>query len=199
MTEPSTENSRHSFFTRLFHMALALTIIVQLLTSSWMTAPREDRQEDWLFEVHEYSGLLALFLATGFWLVLAMRRGGTPIGIMFPWFSAMRRQAAWDDLIALLQDIKILRPPKYHTENPLASAVHGLGLLLMTAMGTTGGLYFLAMFFGATEDSWAHIAIDVHEVLSNLVWAYLIGHASLAVIHHYARHMNLKKMWSLSK
>lgn len=193
------ENSRHSFLTRLFHMALATAVIVQVLSSLLMTAPLEDRQEDWLFEVHEFSGITALFLVAGFWLVVALRRRGTPVAILFPWFSATGRRALWEDLVDHWQHIKRLGLPDFRAESPLACAVHGLGLLLVTAMAASGALFFLAMILEAKTSLWATIDIEVHQVLANLVWAYLIGHAGLAVIQHHLKNMRLSEMWSLRK
>ena len=37
----------------------------------------------------------------------------------------------------------------------------------------------------------------VHHTLANLVRAYLIGHAGLAVLHHFAGHSSLAVMWSV--
>jgi len=199
MNEASVENSRHIFLTRLFHMALATAVIVQVLTSLLMTAPLEGREEDWLFEVHEFSGITALLLALGFWLVVAYRRRGTQTAVMFPWFSAARRRALWEDLGDHWRHIRVLRLPDFRTESPLASAVHGLGLLLMTAMAASGALFFLALGTGASESIWAEIDIEVHQVLAIFVWAYLTGHAGLAVVQHYLRNMRLSEMWSLRK
>lgn len=199
MTASSIENSRHSFPTRLVHMALAMAVIVQVLTSLLMTAPLDGREEDWLFEVHETAGMTALFLVAGFWLVLVYRRRGTDPAIMFPWLSATRRRALWDDISDHWRSIKLFRLPDYRAESPLACAVHGLGLLLVTAMAVSGALFFLAMSLDAKTSLWATIDIEVHEILSNFVWAYLIGHAGLAVIQHHLKNMRLGEMWSLRK
>ncbi len=199
MTASSIENSRHSFPTRLFHMMLAMAILLQVITSLVMTAPLEGRHEDWLFVVHEYSGITSLLLALGFWLVVALRRRGTQVALLYPWFSFMRREAVWKDLSGIWRQIKQLKAPEYHVENPLASAVHGLGLLLMTTMAVSGALFFFAMRFDATGSTWASIDIEIHGILASLVWAYLIGHAGLAAIHHFSRQMNLREMWSVRK
>ena len=41
------------------------------------------------------------------------------------------------------------------------------------------------------------ILMFVHHTLANLVRAYLIGHAGLAVLHHFAGHSSLAVMWSV--
>lgn len=163
-------------------MSLATTIIVQLLTSQFMTYSKIGRPGDWLFEIHQYSGLLALSLSLFFLLILLFRRRDTPLSLMFPWLSTGRRQALSQDLKGQLQTLKSMRLPYYHAENPLASAVHGLGLLLIALMATTGGIYFLALDLGLSDSTWAGLDKDLHESLGGLVWAYLIGHSGIAMV-----------------
>ena len=56
--------------------------------------------------------------------------------------------------------------------------MHGLGLLAVTAMAATGTVWFFTHGTPA-----AHLAMDVHKVVANLVWAYLFAHAGLATVH----------------
>ena len=199
MASSGIEISRHSFATRLLHMGLATVVMLQLLTSLWMTAPRKERQADWLFVVHEYCGVIALSLALGTWLVLTFRRRGTAVSLLFPWLNASRRRAVWEDLRDHWQLAKSRRLPGYHAENPLASAIHGLGLLLMTAMAASGTLYFVALYIDSARSEWASIDLEIHQSLANLAWVYLVAHAGFAIVHHYAQGMNLREMWSLRK
>jgi cytochrome b561 len=39
--------------------------------------------------------------------------------------------------------------------------------------------------------------MDVHSFLSNFMWAYLVGHAILALWHQLAGHRTLARMFSL--
>jgi cytochrome b561 len=90
------------------------------------------------------------------------------------------------------------RLPPYEETAPLASAVHGLGLLLMTAMAASGGVYAAQVWAGAqSPEPDASLVMTVHFALANLVWAYLIGHAAMATIHHFAHAASLRRMWSL--
>ena len=76
--------SRHSLLTRWAHVALASTIIIQLLTSLVMVGPRRGRPGDLLFTVHEIFGICALAFAFAFWCVVAARRRGTSVAMLFP-------------------------------------------------------------------------------------------------------------------
>ena len=189
--------TRHSLPTRWAHVALASTIILQLLTSVVMEGPHRGRPGDLLFTVHEIFGLLALVFAFAFWCVVAVRRRGTPIAMLFPWFSPRRIRDVWRDGLDHLGQVLRLRLPHYEEESPLASAVHGLGLLLMSVMAVTGTVWFVNELWLHATNTFTRIDIVSHHLFANLVWAYLIGHALLALVHHFSGQANLKTMWSV--
>jgi cytochrome b561 len=186
----------YGFSTRLFHGTLATAIVVQLASSQVMQVPRETHPGNWAFEVHQYSGMIALALALAFWVVVMTRIGGTDPGAMVPWFSAVRRAAFLRDLKAHWAAARAFRFADYDRSSPFAAAVHGLGLLLMTVMATTGTIYVIAGQIGYQDSPLLHLAMDLHGAAGNLVWAYLIGHAALAAIHHIKRDLSLRDMWS---
>ncbi len=182
--------------TRLFHAALASCVVVQL-ASSFLMVPPMDGAENLAFEIHEYSGLAALTLAFGFWLVVANRRRGTPVALLWPWFSRERRAAVVDDAKGHWAALRERRVPEPQGELPLASAVHGLGLATITAVAATGATFYVALLAGAADSAWAGLDLNVHVLLTKLVWAYLIGHAGVAVLHHVLRQRSLAAMWDL--
>lgn len=184
--------SRHTLPTRLIHAGLALSIITQLATSLVMRAPHGTSPGNLLFEVHEYSGYAALGFAALFWLLLLLRSKGTSLGSLIPWFSANRRAALIEDTKAHLASARHLTFPDMDDHRPMASAIHGLGLLLMTLMATTGAASVLLP--GVREQ-----VLGVHVLFANVVWAYLIGHAGLALLAHWTRHLDLREMWRLVK
>jgi cytochrome b561 len=182
--------------TRLVHAGVAIAIVLQLASSQFMQVPRNGRTANWAFEVHEFSGMTALALALCLWVVVMTRIAGTDIGALVPWFSAARRDAFWTDLKAHSAAVRRLRLPEYREQSPFASAIHGLGLLLITAMAATGTLYIIAGFFGYQDSAVMRLAMEAHGAGGSLVWAYLIGHAGLATVHHFKRDMSLRDMWS---
>lgn len=185
------------FFTRLFHMALALAVILQLLSSLEMEEPEDGRAGDVLYAIHEYSGLVALGMAVGFWLVIMIRRKGTAMGMLVPWFSSTRRAALVTELRDTYAAVRSFRFPEHKEESPLAAAIHGLGLLLMTGMAASGTVYYLADIYGARDALLPDVAIELHEMSANLVWVYLVGHALMASAHQLAGHARIRDMWSL--
>jgi cytochrome b561 len=72
----------------------------------------------------------------------------------------------------------------------MVSAIHGLGLLTVSAMAATG-----AVFFFTDGTAIARVALGLHRLLANLMWAYLIGHAGLAALHQLVGDDVLSRMF----
>lgn len=188
----------YSAGTRLFHGCLALSVLCQLATSQVMQEPRHGRPGDWIFAIHQYSGLVALALALGLWVVVITRIGGTDMGLLLPWFSAARRKALVTDILRHWAAVRSFRLPDHRPASPFPAAIHGLGLLLITAMATTGTIYWLGGIAGYQDGSAVRLALNLHGFMANIVWAYLIGHAGMALIHHLTGQQSLRAMWSVS-
>lgn len=190
---------RHLLPTRLIHMGFAVAIITQLFTSLVMVMPRptSGRDGNIFFEVHEYSGLAALALALIFWVWLLVRHEGTDPGALFPWFASKRLRTVGEDFRQHVAAVRALRLPPHQGYSPLASAVHGLGLLLMSLMAVSGGVVYLSMAESGAISALGQQALSVHKLFANLAWAYLIGHASLAVLHQTLGSPVIAKMWTL--
>jgi cytochrome b561 len=189
---------RHNGATRLFHANLALAIVTQLSTSLWMHGPDDVQAGDILFQVHRYAGLTATVLAFALWLTILFRSRGTQLGALIPWFSGQRLAALWLDTKSYVVAALKLRLPAHDAKAALPSAVHGLGLLLISAMAASGAVYFIQVALGLhSAEPDGMLAMTVHLALANLVWAYLIAHAGLALLQHLLRSMSLSQMWSL--
>lgn len=198
MNATSQFKRRHSGFTRFSHMALAATIITQLVSSLVMVPPLDGNAADLAFSIHQYSGIGAFVFALLFWVIIMARKEGTSFGSLVPWLSIKRLRLLKADIADHLRAILRLRLPDYNDNKPLASAVHGLGLLLMTGMAATGVAFAIAMQNGLGEETnWVANALVLHVTFANLVWAYLIGHAGLAILHHITAKASLVEMWAL--
>ena len=192
-------NPKHSLMTRIAHMGLALVIILQLLTSLVMQGPGRTQPGDFLFQLHQYGGLTALFFTFLFWMSVMLRRRGTPLMQLIPWFSVTRRNAFWQDACIYYEALKNFQLPDYNESAPFASAVHGLGLLLMSLMAITGTVFYVMASLGMATTLPAELLLGVHTTFGNLVWAYLIGHAGFALLHHYADDLGILNIGSLHK
>ena len=185
----TTDGSRRSHATRILHLLLLLSVINQLVSSQFMSRPFPGEAPSTLYALHEYIGMASFGLVLVFWLWTLVRRGETKIGRLFPWFSpravALVLRDAWAQLSSLLRgDVSA------HAEGAFASAVHGLGLLTLTAMAATG-----TVFFVASGTSVAGLALTLHLTIANLMWIYLFGHAGIAAAHHLLGHDILRRMF----
>src|SRR5260221_13922345 len=189
-----------SVITGGLHVLIATAVVHQLVVSLIMTSPRP-RQigGDSAYALHQNVGLASVAVLALFWLWAMVRRREHGLAALFPWFSSIRRRALIGDLLAHLRSLRRLRLPQPGEVTPLASTVHGLGLLLVTLMATTGAAIYL---FAAPDGSMPPLAAilqEVHKVAANLVWAYLVAHAGLALAHELLGHRTLQRMFTLSR
>lgn len=176
--------------TRIIHILLALTITIQLALSTAMQSPGRNRPGDQWFEVHEKVGLASLAVLAGFWIWGLVRTREVGFAMLFPWFSLNRMRAVIADLGVHLRSIRHGKLPLREAK-PLANAVHGLGILVATIMAVTGAAgYFIPQ---------ARALLGIHTAFSTLMWAYLIGHAGIAVIHGFSGDRLLWRMFALYK
>lgn len=189
--------TKHNRLTRLIHMAVACLVVIQLLSSLFMTKPTDNQAENIFFEIHEYSGTVTYVFILAFFITTLLRRRGTAPALLFPWFSKAGRGILIKDIYRHINAVRELKFPDYNPNAAFPSAVHGLGILLIMAMATTGVIFLLALYLGAEKTLWATATIQIHALFGSLVWAYLVGHATMAFIHHFAKKQLLSDMWSI--
>lgn len=180
--------TRRTLPTKLLHAALLLSVLWQLGASGLVERPRAGQPGDFFYEVHQIVGLTTLGLVLAFWLWSVARRRETPLMALFPWFSRRRRSAVLTDVEVHWARLRQRRLPVGDAETPLASSIHGLGLLTALGMGATGAWLY-------TQSVPAGLGLDVHKALANLMWAYVVGHAGLAVLHQVTGHPVLQRMF----
>ncbi len=189
---------KHSFTTRLLHLLVATAVLVQLADTQLMRVPRPGREltgaEATAFGIHEYVGLAAMVVVTLFWLWLGLRRFGTSPGRLFPWFSAERRRELWADVVRYAAAARRLSLPAPDGDEALASAVHGLGLVIVLAMAATGTVGWLTWDQTVPMRPFTHDLFEVHGTIANLLWGYVILHVGTAVLHELFGHRLLRRM-----
>lgn len=175
--------------TRILHTVLGAAIVHQLVISWLMEEPKPGRRlGNFAFTLHEFVGLASFGVLVLYWIWVLVRRRERGPGALFPWLSAARWRAILDDIRDHLRALARLRLPHPDGETPLASAVHGLGLLIASAMAGTGVVIYATMATDGTLTTLGELTADLHGALANLMWAYLIGHAGIAVLHQIAGH-----------
>jgi cytochrome b561 len=180
--------ARHSGVTRILHGLLMLAVLWQLIGSNFIQRPKVGRVANGMYEAHEVVGLATLGLVVAFWIWALVRRGETPVGALFPWFSAQRLKAVKDDAVRYLRAARLLSLPDEGDNTPLASATHGLGLLAALAMGSSGAWLFTMAIPGGT-------VMQFHKFMATFMWAYVVGHAGLALLHQSLGHPVLQRMF----
>jgi cytochrome b561 len=187
---------KSSLTTRILHAALAVAIVHQLVVSLFMERPKPaGPTENLAFDLHETVGLISLGLLALYWLWTMVRLNEEGPSALFPWFSAGRRRRVLADIGTYLRSLAQRRLPSPTAETPLASAIHGLGLLVATAMAVTGGIVYALMGGDGSLSGDGRLVLELHEAFASLMWAYLIGHAGIAVVHDFVGHRVLGRMF----
>lgn len=166
-----------SVVTRLLHALMLIAVLHQLIGSNFLSRPLPGEAPEVSFLLHEYVGMGSMAIVSLFWIWTLVRRGETQIWRLVPWFSMGGIKSVLADTTEQLGHLIRSKAPDA-TEGALASAVHGLGLLTLTAMAFTGTVYFLIAGTYAGK-----LILSLHELMANLMWGYLIAHAGLAIVH----------------
>lgn len=189
---------RHGLLTRVLHLLVAAAVLVQLADTQFMREPRPGRPitdlEATAFGVHQYVGLAATGVVALFWAWLGLRRFGTSPGRLFPWFSAERRRELWADIVHYADAARRLTLPAPEGDEALASAIHGLGLLIVLVMAVTGTIGWLTWDQATAMQPFTHNVFEFHGLIANLLWAYVILHVGSAVLHELFGHRLLRRM-----
>lgn len=183
--------------TRLLHYGLAVTITFQLAISLVMAARAHHGVPPGAFahgafEAHRFVGLASVAIVVLHWLWSARPHMDGGIGHLFPWAGANRARL-FRELGGLLRG----QLPEGGPHGGLAGAVHGLGLLVATAMAASGVVLFFLFPESGPLPGAARAAATVHSAVANLVWAYWGGHVGMAVVHHLTGHDTLRRMFRL--
>jgi cytochrome b561 len=191
-TNAVTQGRPPSHLTRVLHLLLLVAVLTQLISSQFIERPLPGDAPSVIYSLHEYVGLGTFVVVFAFWSWTLIRQGETKFGRLFPWLSPRRLRDVVSDTLGQLH--RLSRGDfSDRSSGAMASSVHGLGLLVMTGMAVTGSAYF---FLSGTL---AHTALSLHSLMANLVWAYLVGHSTLAALHHLLGSDILARMFWLRR
>lgn len=169
-----------SHVTRFLHLLLLVMVLHQVIGSQFMERPFPGDEPAWPFLLHEWVGIAAFGVLAAFWAWILLRdRRETPLCRLLPWFSIAGWRAVLVDALRTTGRVFGVEPAKSEADGALASAVHGLGLLVASAMALTGGAYFV-LFAGTPEGK---LVLGLHKAAANLMWIYVIGHSGAAALH----------------
>ncbi|GBL46449.1 hypothetical protein SFMTTN_2263 [Sulfuriferula multivorans] len=186
----------YSRTTRILHSLIALTITFQLIVSLVMEHPANKRPMSqagaFWFEWHEWVGLAAMAVLLVSWIyrLANFKREGQ--GQLFPWTNAAGRKALTTETGHFLT----LKWKALADTGPLAGTIHGLGLLIATAMAVTGSILYIGLWPDDVVTPNVHTMMEVHSTLATVMWIYLYGHVIIALWHQFAGHASIAKMFS---
>ena len=191
-----TATLRYSPAIRVMHALIAAAIAAQLTLTLVMDHPRAKGRAmtpdgAYWFSWHEWVGLFAFAVLGASWAYRTAVWKRQSQGRLFPWLTADGRAGLQSDLRAFAR----LRWSEMPADGALAGTVHGLGLLLATEFAATGTLLYVLLWPDNVVTPLASRLMYLHQLLGPLMWAYLVGHALMALWHQYAGHRSLQRMF----
>lgn len=188
---------RYSRAIRILHAAVAAGITFQLLISLVMDHPHATRPMsgagETYFHYHEWAGLLTAGILLCGWIYRLLNWRRESQGSLYPWVSAKGCRALASDLKAFL----LFRWTQIPQGSTLAGTVHGLGLLIASAMAITGVAIFIGLWPTDKVTSGVQNLMEVHSTLATFMWIYLYGHGLMVFWHQFIGHGALATMFSL--
>jgi cytochrome b561 len=177
------------------HTLTAVAIVFQMVISLIMDHPHAKKpmtlDGEVYFRWHEWVGLAALAVLACGWVYRLVNWKRESQGRFFPWVTASGRQSLIQEMGQFLR-LRWTAIPEY---GALAGTIHGLGILIASAMAITGGLVYVALGPQDTVTATAHSLMDLHSFLATFIWVYLGGHAFMAVWHQYMGHGSFARIF----
>jgi cytochrome b561 len=187
----------YSRFIRWSHALVAAAIIFQLAISLVMDHPHRNKpmtiDGGLYFRWHEWIGLAALAILACAWIYRLKTWRRESQGRLFPWTSAPGRSS----LVSDARQFLLLRWTTIPQDGALVGTVHGLGLLIASAMAISGGAIYAALGPQDTLTPAAASLGDLHSLLSTFMWVYLCGHALMASWHQFMGHGSFARIFKL--
>jgi cytochrome b561 len=186
---------------RWLHAGIALGVSVQLCSSLFMDVPAPARPLAGtgyqVFLVHRWSGvtIATLVILHWFWGLSGHVTGGW--GHLFPWFSGPRFRHLMSDIRDVPKWLQGAFPSQQAETIPLAGAIHGLGLLAVSAMALSGTIIFFLMGPHGTVSPLVAIVRQGHSYMGRVVWVYLLGHVGIALLHQLRGDRLITNMFNL--
>jgi len=200
MTIKEHTDMHYAKVTRALHWGFALLIPIQLLSEELMKRPKPGRvrtdAQELFFEVHEWVGMLILTVVVLRLLWGLVNKESSWLRL-YPYFSATGRKMLAYELKHEVPGWFKGKLPNPSRERCMASAVHGLGLLLVLAMGVTGAVMLYGMESSGKMLGMVHEAKEVHEFFGELLWIYIFAHVGMTILHMLLGHTMLKRIFCL--
>jgi cytochrome b561 len=192
---------KYDRITRWLHAGIALGVVVQLFCSLFMDVPAPGRplpQAGYrLFLIHRWSGITVVSLVILHWLWSLSGHVAGGWGHLFPWFSGPRMQRLVSDIKDVPKWLQGEFPDQQEETIALAGAIHGLGLLTVSAMALSGAVIFFGMGPDGSMSRLVALVRQGHMYMGNVMWVYFLGHVGIAVLHQARGERLITHMFNL--
>ncbi|MBU2753170.1 cytochrome b/b6 domain-containing protein [Acidithiobacillus sp. CV18-2] len=165
------------------HAALAVLVTFQLFSQLKMHAIWKHvgvaPYQHVLYWAHMLLGTMTFLVILLFWHQIFLSRDLRLH--LFP-YVGVHRGRIWDDLRHSLRGVL----PEGGMRGGLPGLVHGLGILVVTAMGLSGILMFYLILSAhgvKPAATYYEFPKSIHSLVANLLWAYWGGHIAMALLH----------------
>jgi cytochrome b561 len=192
---------KYDRMTLWLHAGIALGVCVQLCASLFMHVPSPGQsfvEPGYnFFLAHRWSGICVVTLVILHWLwgLSGHVMGGW--GHLFPWFSGSRLRGLLSDIEDVPKWLQGNLPAQQEETIPLAGAVHGLGLLTVSAMAVSGATIFFGMGPHGSMSPLVSTVREGHMVMGNIMWVYFFGHVGISVLHQLRGDRLITNMFNL--
>lgn len=189
--------------TRWLHALIALGVSIQLCASLFMHVPSPGRPLEepgyHFFLVHRWSGICVVILVILHWLwgLSGHVMGGW--GHLFPWFSGSRFRGLVSDVKDAPKWFRGHLPDQREETIPLAGAIHGLGLLTVSAMALSGSMIFFGMGPHGAMSPLVAALRKGHLLMGNILWVYFFGHVGISLLHQLRGDQIITNMFNLCR
>ena len=194
---------KYDLGTRWLHAGIALGASIQLCASLFMDVPSPAQPfvepGYHFFLVHRWSGICLVTVVILHWLWGLSGHVMAGWGHLFPWFSKSRLKGLVSDVKDMPKWFQGNLPPQKEETIPLAGAIHGLGLLVISAMAASGATIFFGMGPRGAMDPFVAGVREGHMLMGNILWVYFFGHVGISVLHQLRGDRLITSMFNLAR
>ncbi len=186
--------------TKIIHLIIVITVTLQILSQYWMFVPTPDKQPPvqwaaWLYVIHLCIGMVVLcFVAVRLMMIMEEEEYSKRL---YPWFDKASFIKLWSQLRAV--SVTAGKESQVEEDNRIAAVVHGLGLLVLLALGVTGVLFFLGLAPNGYMDAMTAFLRSTHEVLAILLFLFLAGHIGMTIRHRINGNQAAQDMFTIEE
>jgi cytochrome b561 len=176
---------KYDAVTRWSHAALAIAVVVDLALLSVMRVPPGPGLgvRDWhrqAFELHCRFGPVVAVLCVLHWLWICLPWARPGVAYLLPWMRPDTRAVLGREI----RNLVFFELPAPQQASPLVGTVQGLGLCAVTASVIGGFISYLGYFTHIPVSARVLHGCAIELVISSyLVWAFVITHGFMALLH----------------